>query len=598
MRLATITNWAYGTTVLLTLASGVTMLLASSAHERERTAVAQRYELDKAANELGKDVFLLTDHSRQFVTTGDPTYRLLYDRDEKQLADIEARAVALAQAGAQPDEIRTLREAIRWAETLHDEQKAAIAAYERGDSATARRILFGAEHERELDRAEALVERFQLQVDSRTANQIKTATEIAQLWRGMSEVVLAITALLFIAVLYFVFKQRVLRPVVRLSDVVGRLAAQDYSVEPPAIGQIDEIGDMAKAIRIFRENGLERQRLESERDQDLAMRDALSRMIQRIQGCETQNCLLGIVQRFVPEIAPAFAGRLYLLDRGTGELVAARDWREPSGSSDRLVPAACWALRRGQPHRPGGDTVDVPCTHLTELPAMCDTWCLPLTAHGEVLGMLYFEPLRESGAPRTPEGYLLMLAENLGLALANLRLREALREMAMADALTGVANRRQLEARLPTLLATAAASATPLSCLMIDVDHFKRFNDLHGHDAGDAVLRAVGKVLADCTRGTGDAFRYGGEEFTLLLPLSVDRAAARAEDIRSRIAGLDIRHEGRALGSVTISIGLATTPTHVAPDRLVSTADAALLRAKELGRNRVELAGSSTSIAA
>lgn len=597
MRLATITNWAYGTTVLLTLVSGGTMLLASSAHERERAAVAQRYRLDKVTSDLGKDVFLLTEHSRQFVTTGDPTYRLLYSRDEKLLADVEARISPLAQAGAQPEEIRTLREAIRWAETLHDEQKAAISAYQRGDEATARRILFGAEHERELDRAEALVERFQMQVDARTANQITTATEVARLWRSVSEAVLTITALLFIAVLYFVFKQRVLRPVVRLSDVVGRLAAQDYSVEPPVIGQIDEIGDMAQAIRIFRENGLERQRLETERDQDMAMRDALSRMIQRIQGCETQDCLLGIVTRFVPEIAPAFAGRLYLLDRGTGDLSRACDWRSPTGSTERLALGECWALRRGQPHRPGGDTVDVPCVHLTPN-ASDDTWCLPLSAHGEVLGMLYFEPGGEAGAPCTPEGYLLMLAENLGLALANLRLREALRDMAMADVLTGLANRRQLEERLPTLIATAGTSGAPLSCLMIDVDHFKRFNDSHGHDAGDAVLRAVGKVLAETTRGTGDAFRYGGEEFTVLLPLPVDRAAARADVIRARIADLAPHHEGRALGRVTISIGLATAPDHATPDRLVAAADTALLRAKENGRDRVEVAAKPRSAAA
>ncbi len=593
MRLATITNWAYGTTVLLTLASGGTMLLASNAHERERAAVAQRYELDKAAGELGKDVFLLTEHSRQYVTTGDPTYRLLYARDEKLLADVEARIMPLAQAGAQPAEIRTLREAIRWAETLHDEQKAAIAAHERGDEATARRILFGAEHERELDRAEALVERFQMQVDSRTASQITTATEVARLWRSVSETVLAITALLFIAVLYFIFKQRVLRPVVRLSDIVGRLAAQDYSVEPPPIGQIDEIGDMAQAIRIFRENGLERQRLETERDQDMAMRDALSRMIQRIQGCETQDCLLGIVTRFVPEIAPALAGRLYLLDRATGDLAVACDWRAPTGSSDRMAPAQCWGLRRGQPHRPGGDTVDVPCEHLTNPGVVQDSWCLPLSAHGEVLGMLYFEPGGEVGAQRAPDGYLLMLAENLGLALANLRLREALRDMAMADVLTGLGNRRQLEERLPALLAT-----TPISCLMIDVDHFKRFNDTHGHDAGDAVLRAVGKVLTDSTRGSGDAFRYGGEEFIVLLPLPADRAIARAEGIRARIAELALHHDGHALGRVTISIGLAAIPEHTTPDKLVAAADAALLCAKESGRDRVEIAATSRTVAA
>lgn len=103
MRLATITNWAYGVTLVLTLGSGATMLLASNAHERERAAVAHRYMLSKATSELGKSMFLAADHARQFVVTGDPVYRFLYERDEKARADVEARLAPLARAGALPD---------------------------------------------------------------------------------------------------------------------------------------------------------------------------------------------------------------------------------------------------------------------------------------------------------------------------------------------------------------------------------------------------------------------------------------------------------------------------------------------------------------
>src|SRR3546814_8411118 len=102
----------------------------------------------------------------------------------------------------------------------------------------------------------------------RTENTVRQATEAARQWRLMSEIMMGATALLFLCVLYFILKQRILRPVVRLSDVVTRLAAQDYAEVPPDFPQVDEIGDMAQAIRIFRENGLERQRLEQERDAD------------------------------------------------------------------------------------------------------------------------------------------------------------------------------------------------------------------------------------------------------------------------------------------------------------------------------------------
>ncbi len=171
--------------------------------------------------------------------------------------------------------------------------------------------------------------------------------------------------------------------------------------------------------------------------------------------------------------------------------------------------------------------------------------------------------------------------------------------MALADPLTGLSNRRQLDQLLGIQIAQAERLGQDLGCLMIDVDHFKRFNDVHGHDAGDMVLREVGKVLAGVTRDAGLAFRYGGEEFMLLLPgLSVEAAAERAEEIRTRVAALALGSEAGNMGPVTVSIGVAITPLHCPPDRLVRTADAALLRAKAMGRDRVEVAQQRDSFAA
>jgi diguanylate cyclase (GGDEF)-like protein len=126
---------------------------------------------------------------------------------------------------------------------------------------------------------------------------------------------------------------------------------------------------------------------------------------------------------------------------------------------------------------------------------------------------------------------------------------------------------------------------------MLDIDYFKHFNDEYGHDAGDAVLRAVAIVLKQSVREHDLAFRYGGEEFLLLMPgVDADAAAERAEDIRSQIAALRVRNDGRSLGMVMASLGVATVPDHASSDRLVQTADAALLRAKRNGRNQVSVA--------
>ncbi len=593
MRLATITNWAYGTTVALALVSGATMLLASGALERERYAVEQRHQLDQVTSRLGADIYALTDRARQYLNTGDPTYLIVYRRAAADLRAVDDRIRHIGTAGASAQELATLKKAIGWEAALRDEQAEALAAYERGDATRARQILFGAEYERELDQVESLVGEFQAQLDRRIEAELAAATRLARIWKSLSEIALVITGLMFLGVLYFIFKRRVLRPVVKLSDVITRLAAQDYAAEPPDIPQIDEIGDMAQAIRIFRENGIERQRLEAERDADRTMRDLLSRMTQRMQGCDTLSDLQAVIARFVPEVVPDLAGRLYLLDDKRGAVVEACSWLDPRHSRAEFPPIACWALRRGLPHRPTGGHVDVPCDHLDAAPgALPDTLCLPLIAHRETLGLLYFEPLAVvTVVLRTPAVFLEMLAENISLALANLRLRDALRAMALADPLTGLANRRHLDAILDTELADAARSGRPISCLMVDVDFFKRFNDSFGHDAGDAVLREVGLLLKGLTRQPEFAFRYGGEEFMLLFPgLDVAEAGARAQEILARIAQLRVSHAGAELGPITASIGAATAPAQCTTDQLVRAADAALLRAKALGRNRVETA--------
>jgi len=589
MRLATITNWAYGITVLLTLASGSTMLLASSAQENERVAMLQRADLDQATSMIDEDVAQLSSLARQFAISGSQADLIAYRRESAVLKAVETRTAAIRDAGASAAELRALHETLHWADALRDEQAAAIAARARGDQHGAVAILFSPEYERELDRIQSSVERFQERIDQRTSAAVDIAASASRAWRRVSEVVLGLTGLVFLCVLFFIFRQRVLRPVVRLSDVVTRLAAQDYATEWPHYAQVDEIGDMAQALRGFRENGIVRQQLEKERDADRAIRDLLSRMTQRMQRCDSVADLTGVIERFAPEVAPRLAGSFYLFDPERNVMAVAAHWLGPVRSRDEFVPMACWGLRRGQQHRPTGDQIDVPCDHVAQDgDILVESICLPLSGQNGMLGLLYFERRDDAAEIGPDENYLKMLAENVGLALDNLRLRDLLRALAMVDPLTGLSNRRQLDKAFEASLSHATRTDTPVSCAMIDVDHFKRFNDDHGHDAGDAVLRAVGEALKRSIRTEDLAFRFGGEEFLLLMPgLGVADAGARAEDIRQRIANLAVRHEERDLGPVTVSIGVASWPEQCAADRLVQAADAALLRAKRGGRDQV-----------
>ncbi|MDB5990165.1 MAG: diguanylate cyclase [Herbaspirillum sp.] len=184
-------------------------------------------------------------------------------------------------------------------------------------------------------------------------------------------------------------------------------------------------------------------------------------------------------------------------------------------------------------------------------------------------------------------------ARRTGEAL--LDLNRTLEKLAMQDGLTGLANRRQFDTVLQNELSRAVRSASSLALIMIDVDHFKKYNDIYGHLAGDECLRQVSKIIQSAEGRAGDlAARYGGEEFALLLP-STDVAGAFkvAEEIRKAICELEIRHDGNLKGIVTISAGvnvLALVTDADTATSLIRAADEALYLAKLSGRDQTQTA--------
>jgi diguanylate cyclase (GGDEF)-like protein len=184
------------------------------------------------------------------------------------------------------------------------------------------------------------------------------------------------------------------------------------------------------------------------------------------------------------------------------------------------------------------------------------------------------------------------VGERISLALANLRLREVLRSQSIRDPLTGLFNRRYMEVTLDRELQHAARNNQSLAILMIDIDHFKDFNDTFGHQAGDALLRAIGGSLNHGIRGQDIACRFGGEEFLIILTdTSLDIAHSRAQTLCDEVTNLVIPYLGHTLGKITISVGIASFPKHGAtPEELIRNSDQALYRAKKQGRNRVIMA--------
>ncbi|WMU43554.1 diguanylate cyclase [Enterobacter bugandensis] len=585
MRIATITNWAYGATVCLTIASGIIMLMASGADTAERQAIELRQNFDELTENIETDAWKQSDLARLYVIKKNPQILDEYNASEKKLKSIELKLEKLQDTGASDDELALLHDGLKIIDALQDEQQAALTSAARGEDAQAVALLYGMPYEQELERAQTQIDRFRQILDKRVIASVREATKKSKALRTASEVMVGLTALLFLFVLGFILKRRVLRPVVRLSDVVHRLASQDFAVETPNFNQIDEIGDMAQAIRIFRENGLARQRLEKERDADWAIRELLARMTQRLQGCENFDDVINVAELFAPNIAPGIAGRLYVFDRDPWQMRCVAQWLSPADDEATFHPDACWAVRRGQSHPPVNGEPDVACYHLLESQAE-SALCVPLIAQGEAIGLLSFQNITPENAPA--RAYLELMAEALGLALANQRLRDALLEKALFDPLTGLRNRHHLEDTLHTQMTQAMRNGEPLSCMMIDIDHFKSINDRFGHEAGDQVIKNVATIVQRAAHDGGLAFRYGGEEFLVLLPGAGEAEAhACAQKIYNGVHALSLRYGLTEIGPVDVSIGIASYPEHAQSDNLLRAADVALYRAKELGRSRI-----------
>jgi len=321
----------------------------------------------------------------------------------------------------------------------------------------------------------------------------------------------------------------------------------------------------------------------------------LSQMGELLQSCLTADEAYAVLGEALAQIFPDAACTLYVLNasRTYAEALVSTDDRSSGAAIFR--PDECWALRRGRLHLVRSARSALRCRHAQTEQALYV--CVPMMAQGEATGVLHVrfagaDTLNDPAVIETKQRLAQTVAEQTALALANLRLRETLRDQAIRDQLTGLYNRRYMEESLVREVHRATRAGTGLGVLMLDIDHFKRFNDTYGHPAGDLLLREVCLYLQEHVRGEDIACRYGGEEITLILPdVTTEEACARAEDLRCGVRALIVQHRGEALGGVTVSIGVATMPQHgTTAEALLQAADAALYRAKTLGRDRVVVA--------
>lgn len=311
-----------------------------------------------------------------------------------------------------------------------------------------------------------------------------------------------------------------------------------------------------------------------------------------LQSTDSLGELFPVVSAFLSQLLPESSGAVYVYANSRDVLEGVCSWNNGQMLAN-FEPPDCWALRRGRNYFYGENKVDFPCSHIIEshgesLPAK--HYCLPIIAHGDTVGLLSIELSGSVDISASIETQKLasFCSEQISLAIANVKLREQLLDQSTRDPLTSLYNRRYFIECIRREICRDQDKGIS-SLISLDVDHFKKFNDNFGHDAGDTVLREMSQVLINSFRGTDTPCRYGGEEFAIFMPgASAKIALQRAEELRMAVENNAVLYNGEDLRT-TISCGVATFPDNgTTVQALIKNADRALYAAKDNGRNNVQ----------
>lgn len=319
----------------------------------------------------------------------------------------------------------------------------------------------------------------------------------------------------------------------------------------------------------------------------------LSDLDEWLQSCKSLSELFDVVRQFMTKLLPYTEGELYLYSNSRDVLDGACTWGDAE-VHEHIAPDSCWALRRGRGYHYDASGLGLKCNHVTEHPRSAEvknSLCVPIVAHGDTVGLMHVVYPEGASREEVKQGYefALQCGEHISLAIANVKLRDELHDQSTRDSLTRLYNRRYFLEAMRTEASMAARKRTDFSLLSFDADKFKSFNDNHGHDAGDMVLRAIADKMHEMFSEGATPCRFGGEEFSVLLPnMAAPEAGKVAEELRRAVEETTVRYGSGELPTVTISIGVASFSNHgpLLQD-IINAADRALYQAKKDGRNRV-----------
>ena len=322
----------------------------------------------------------------------------------------------------------------------------------------------------------------------------------------------------------------------------------------------------------------------------------LSEMRELLQSCSNAEEVPTIVVSYATKLFHGTDGALFLLSDSRTALQSVASWGNFPKDVDNNIfaPDACWGLRQGRVYVVEDMKTSPICPHLKQ--SLSNAYvCLPLIGKGELFGLLHLgtkqsaqEDQRQWDIAELKE-IAVIFAEYLALSIANIKLSEKLTNQSIRDPLTKLYNRRYMDEIIGHEILRAARRQTGIGVVMIDIDHFKQINDTYGHETGDEYLMELADFFRLKIRGSDFVFRYGGEEFILILPeSSVEATYKYAELLRKEIKNMKVHFRGQLLPSITLSFGIAAYPDHgLDTIELIRVADKALYTAKEEGRDRV-----------
>ncbi|MBX5482985.1 MAG: diguanylate cyclase [Myxococcaceae bacterium] len=455
----------------------------------------------------------------------------------------------------------------------------------------------------------------QLGTLSLSVQQPKLQAMVASVFGRALTGVLALFAVL-LAVMVIALRVFLVRPLRRLTQVMRKAEEGDFLSRAPVTSR-DELGALAEAFNrmLAKITSLRAQEIDTHRDleraqQELVLKQALEATNESLEKRINEQSLLFDVARSLTstlELDEIFARistlvgerlkvpRFSIMLRRGDTLEVKSAWPRDAGTEGvtfAVGEGACGRAAQTQTslyipdlEKDAGIYIRRP----EEQPPKGSLLAVPMIHKGEVLGVINLERPTPNGFAQNEIEVLSAVADLAAISTRNALLYEETVALSITDPLTGAANRRHMFARLELEVARALRYQTPLSVLMVDIDHFKHLNDTAGHRAGDAVLRQVCDVLRESTRKVDTLARYGGEEFLLILPqVAKAEALEAAEKLRRAVNEAPIEEgRGQPFGRVTISVGVAALHQDAdALEALVDCADAALYASKRNGRNR------------